>query len=850
MIRDDFYTTGEETLSSGIVVSKWIPDLYTDGDLKRDIADAYALGYIPYYEAPQTLIDLHAISFSNNLTTINFSTIEENRAWGYCWQNATGSDTRFSGQAYGYENDNSLFTLSSSTTNKVRFTNDIQYSQVIQVDNIDFQIETFCFLTSSISNGNAHNGSTYQGHMTTDYTMRRQEYLDFLNGNTTIDQVRYHTPADNTTNYTTLSYSDFNEEKGIAKQVIGDYTLYIIFNEVGHSLSGARYSYKNNQNQWRLGDVNLTPFFISTVNSSVGFTHQKIMYMPLGWSSIGGQPRFTLQNSKENFGPTYTSGQTYHCIKQACTSWYGLSSVNLADFSKTSGMHYEMLRESAFIYFNAGDGNTFVFIPIVRPQDIYKIYTLINSVNTGITTQASLNNLDPPNYSEEQTVALFTEDNTPLYRTEQGDIAQAADPPILQTWQMPGAHNYSNIFDTDDIPDYEPPHPPGGGTDKDEGSIGLNTPGSLGMLGGFTTSYVLNSTQVKAIGEALWSTLQNTDRLTAKNFFALITGTDNTDYSLSLAEVISYFISLKFFPFNLNNVSTEADETAIRVGTGVSAISTGNRKPKKLTEPFIILNGGTVSIPEKWYNYLDLEPNTTCTVYVPYCGTTDIPLSMVSGSELKLTYCVDLITGGMTAVISKNGDQTFPVAALNGSCGFDMLMTGTNGNAQQTNAMTNLASRTVNWTGSILNAGVNGIMSYASGGEKSSGGMGTLSNMIGSVGGVVGDMLQNNIQQPSLYATMPLTMGASTTLSGLILPQKAYVQIRRHNPYRYDTSLDYNEISPLTGYRSFFYGEIGATNGMGFCKCQNVDLSPVSKAGATEKELELIRQKLCAGIYT
>jgi hypothetical protein len=31
MIRDDFYRNGEETLTSGIVVSKWIPDLFTDG---------------------------------------------------------------------------------------------------------------------------------------------------------------------------------------------------------------------------------------------------------------------------------------------------------------------------------------------------------------------------------------------------------------------------------------------------------------------------------------------------------------------------------------------------------------------------------------------------------------------------------------------------------------------------------------------------------------------------------------------------------------------------------------------------------------------------------------------------
>lgn len=480
---------------------------------------------------------------------------------------------------------------------------------------------------------------------------------------------------------------------------------------------------------------------------------------------------------------------------------------------------------------------------IYHPYTIEEIHTHMNLYNRWMIDDTSTTRTFE--FSDNYSVPQITEDDM-FYRnaTSIGDYETIKG--LLRPWQ--DGYFINNDFNTDDIPEYDP-YGPGGGPDEDEGSITLNTPGSLGMMGGFTTSYVLNSTQVQRIGEALWSTIQNTDRLTAQNFFSLIFGNSetHTDYSLTLSEIISYFISLKFFPFNLDGVSQTAEENGIRVGTGVSAISTGTRPPKKLTEPYITLNGGTVKIPGKWNNYLDVEPNTTCSVYIPYCGTTTIPLSIVSGSTLELKYCVDLITGGMTAVIMKSGTQSYPIATVNGSCGFDMMMTGTNGNAQATNAMTNLASKTVSWTGDIIKAGVNGAMSYATGSDAS--GVGALNGMIGSVGGVLGGMLQDNISQPSLLATAPLTMGASTTLSGLILPQIAYVQIRRHNPYRSNQSLKYDDISPLAGYRSYFSATIREVDGYKYIKCQNVDLSPVAEAGATEKEIEIIRSKLLAGIF-
>lgn len=484
------------------------------------------------------------------------------------------------------------------------------------------------------------------------------------------------------------------------------------------------------------------------------------------------------------------------------------------------------------------------YFRIYRPIPIEEIQSHITLYTRFIVDDSEITTIEF-DFTDEYGVPYISPEDMTMDVLHIGDYETIGED--LRPWQD-GYFNQSDLDPDEDIPDYEPPEPPSGGTDEDEGSINLNPLSNLGYMGGFTTSYVLNSQAIRTIGESLWSNLNNDNRLTLKNFFTLVAGSGETDYGLTLSEIISYFISLKFFPFNLDNVSTPSSEQAIRVGTGITPISTGSFSPKKLTEPYIKLDGGEVTIPEKWYNYLDLEPNTTCTVYVPYCGTANLPLSIISGAKLRLTYCVDLITGGMTAVIEKKGKEIFPIVSLNGSCGFDLLMTGTNGNAQQTNAMTNLASKTVSWTGDIIGAGVNGIMNYATGGDES--GFGALSSMMGSVGKVAQDALQNNIQQPSLYATMPMTMGASTTLSGLLLPQKAYVQIRRHNPYRPDTTIKYDDIAPLTGFRSYFYEVVGAANGMGFVKCENVELDKVAAAGATEKELELIRQKLLSGIYT
>lgn len=774
----------ETTLNDGIVCTKWIPDIFSDGNLQPNIAESYILGYIPYDDSPQSIFDLHTISMSNNLTSINFNALKQNKAWGYCWQNATGTDTVFRGQAYGLENDNSLFTLSSNTAAKIRFTNSVQYSQLLMVDIIKFEIRTFCFATSAIDeNGNAHNGSTYRGSITTDFTLTRQQLHDFLSGFYTITGVRYHRPISNDDYTTTLDYADFDINKGIAKKVVDtDYTLYIIIDGVSGSSSCARYSYYNGS-IWTYGAVNLTPFILYDVDEAIGFTPQKIIYTPLGFAAnSGGQPRFTLQNSKESFAPSPAYSTNYHCIKRACTSWYGdIGTVNLDDFSKTSGIHYEMIRERCFLYFSGGDGNTFEFVTIVKPLDIYKAYLLLNAINSGITTQPSLTNPNPPNYSSTQTVALFTEDNTPKYEYEQGDIAQAAVPAILQPWQMPNAYNYQNDFEIDDIPPYSP-------TPIDDGeNIGdkINRPASIGVGGtnGFVTQYALNRSDVAQLGALLWTSFIDQDYWQNYLFsLALDTG------SLNLSSLLNFFVSLKVYPFSLINVAgCYSWGQDMYIGTGIVPLHF-NTAIRALTSYADYISGGYIEIPRYFNDYRDYI-NTEIILYLPFCGTVQLNPGDVIGNRIDIQYAIDFASGGCIAYVDlTTGDGAgYPVGALAGQIGFDIPLTAT--------AAGEVAARFI---GDALNvagqiggevsrtaSGVAGAMGGNPAGG--SGGGSTLAGIAGMYGGAGAAMAADLAPGLARQGLQMLQRGAVSApmLSGgrgfaaMGAPMRPYVQIRR-----------------------------------------------------------------------
>jgi hypothetical protein len=222
---------------------------------------------------------------------------------------------------------------------------------------------------------------------------------------------------------------------------------------------------------------------------------------------------------------------------------------------------------------------------------------------------------------------------------------------------------------------------------KDTGNIGLNDISnlSIGGVASFLTNWVLTNQQISYLGNNLWSKicLDNAEGdAMIENFYKIRKNDPENpaDYELTLAEIPDYFVSLKWFPFDVPStlLTTSSGEAGIRVGTGKTLISTGGFSSTQiLSGTTATLNGGTVQVPYSYESYLDLEPYTSASIYVPYCGTTEVQPSLIMGRTLTLTYAVNTITGSVCAVVMvQSGSISYPLCVLHGYCGFDIAISG------------------------------------------------------------------------------------------------------------------------------------------------------------------------------
>ena len=480
------------------------------------------------------------------------------------------------------------------------------------------------------------------------------------------------------------------------------------------------------------------------------------------------------------------------------------------------------------------------------------------------------------------------------------------------------AISYTNISPEPDDPD-DPSVPR-----DDIGNISLNdiTNLSIGGVSSFLTAWVLNDQQIINLARRLWSTINSNSEDDAKtmlsNFYKIqhrAYDPDNpVDYELSLAEIPDYFIGLKWFPFDVSSKFSmiSSGENGIRVGTGASLISTGDAigTTQFLQGATAQMNGGTITVPYTYESYLDLEPYTSATIYIPYCGTTSVQPSLIMGRTLTITYAISGLTGSICAVVMvSSGSIQYPLCVMNGMVGFDIAISGNTQNAQIRNALTArdnyYAGQWETITGGLANIGKIGstlgglqaldqmgtaqnasamisaqMMGQAQnirmihgsarvdasqiqgmGNLKAKGaihqealsgnsGMGWLGPAAAGFG--AGASLMKNIMNPLIdkavyenqlpftMGTQPLVVGSSSSMANLILPQTAFVQIRRKNRHE----LGQQAYGNTYGYESKNMKRIGDLTG--FIKCVN---PKVSISGALQSEMEEIYGLLSTGIY-
>ena len=173
----------------------------------------------------------------------------------------------------------------------------------------------------------------------------------------------------------------------------------------------------------------------------------------------------------------------------------------------------------------------------------------------------------------------------------------------------------------------------GGGGDYDDDDSTGNTPNDLPDFAvdatdtGFVNLYNPSKSELKALATFLFTGITESISIVLKRL---------------VANPLDYIVSL-----NLCHASIPSNETEMISFGGVPT----NVVMNKISNQFLKLYGGSLTINEQKQARNFLDYNMRCIVWIPYCGTAELPIDWVMNATLDLRYVVDLLTGSLTATI-------------------------------------------------------------------------------------------------------------------------------------------------------------------------------------------------------
>ena len=330
------------------------------------------------------------------------------------------------------------------------------------------------------------------------------------------------------------------------------------------------------------------------------------------------------------------------------------------------------------------------------------------------------------------------------------------------------------------------PSDPNSYTDK----IELSKPG-LTTTGIFNRTFALTANSVKNLADYLWNADESI-------FNEIVKG-----LSLMGGNPIDGLIDLRLYPFDVSAKAGGGNAQSIVVGRTDTKV-TG----LQIDEYNAVLELGSCTFHEKFGNFLDYEPFTTASLYIPYVGIVPISTADFMGQTISCKMVVDITTGSCTAIVFAN---EIPIIYKNGNIGVEIPMTGTNS--------AEYASR-------IAGGLTSGATDIA---------LGAASKSVGQVVSGVGAIADSAL---SVNNTMYNTAGSSSPACGLWQPQNCYFIIQRPVP------IVPENYGHTVGYACNYQSKIGDCSG--YTQTYNVDVSSIN---APESEKNAIAEILNSGFY-
>ena len=362
-------------------------------------------------------------------------------------------------------------------------------------------------------------------------------------------------------------------------------------------------------------------------------------------------------------------------------------------------------------------------------------------------------------------------------------------------------------FEVDEDKDYHEPDPedpddedymPVEDPEEDDivKDVPLNEP-QLGTVGVFNRCYACNSVELQELADYLWNVDEDV-------FETILKG-----LSLMGQNPMNAIISIIMYPFEVDSVGSLEDIRIGTVDTEITALPIDFSSVR-------VFDLGTCYLHAKYQNYLDYAPYTSASLYVPYVGVINLPLSEFMHKFITVKLVVDIMTGvGQIVVYAKpnnpnqRGDGV-PVLYRNCVIGAQVAVTGQDASMIAGNyikAISNLA---------------NGMVGVANG------------NVAGGASGVaegaIGLLTAQNVPVES--------SGSNSPQCGFFMPQRCGLIVNRPRP------VDVENYGRLVGYACYDSGNVGKFTG--YAEFTNIKLDINV---ATDDEKKEIIAKLQSGVY-
>lgn len=263
-------------------------------------------------------------------------------------------------------------------------------------------------------------------------------------------------------------------------------------------------------------------------------------------------------------------------------------------------------------------------------------------------------------------------------------------------------------------------------------------------------------------------------------------------------------ISVQIVPYSPPQADTLSNVYMSWIDTGV--------KMYPLTNQFLEVDCGTLTVSEFWGSFLDYPPNTEISIFLPYIGLKSLSVQDVMDRTIELRYHIDCLTGTCLAMLKCSGNGLNSVLySWSGSC----------------NTQIPIAARDF----SSIYSSIIGLVSTA-GIAAATGGSGVAAKAaVGAAAGVSAlksATLDTHVRQSGSVGSTPSYLGI----------QKPFLIISRPLD---STPTDFNE---QTGRPSNLTGKVGDFSGYlesSYCHLENLV--------ATDAEKREIESLLKSGIF-